>query len=43
MAVWMGNTRVLVELADKSGNLYTVDHLIVYDTQAPTLDEYSAS
>ena len=32
-----GEYTVLVELADKAGNLYTVEHLIVYDTQAPTL------
>ena len=32
-----GEYTVLVELVDKSGNAFTVDHLIVYDTQAPTL------
>ena len=32
-----GEYTVLVELADKARNLYTVEHLIVYDTQAPTL------
>ncbi len=32
-----GEYTVLVELADKAGNSYTVEHLIVYDTQAPTL------
>lgn len=32
-----GEYTVLVELADKAGNLYTIEHLIVYDTQAPTL------
>ena len=32
-----GEYTVLVELADKAGNSYTVRHLIVYDTQAPTL------
>ncbi len=32
-----GEYTVLVELADKAKNLYTVEHLIVYDTQAPTL------
>ena len=32
-----GEYTVLIELADKSGNLYTVEHLIIYDTQAPTL------
>ncbi len=32
-----GEYTVLIELADKSGNTFTVEHLIVYDTQAPTL------
>lgn len=32
-----GEYTVLVELADKAGNFYTIEHLIVYDTQAPTL------
>ena len=32
-----GEYTVLIELADKAGNSYTVEHLIVYDTQAPTL------
>ena len=32
-----GEYTVIIELADKAGNLYTVEHLIVYDTQAPTL------
>ena len=32
-----GEYTVLVELADKAKNPYTVEHLIVYDTQAPTL------
>ena len=32
-----GEYTVLVELADKARNLYMVEHLIVYDTQAPTL------
>ena len=32
-----GEYTVLVELADKAGNSYTVEHLIVYDTQTPTL------
>ena len=32
-----GEYTVLVELTDKAGNSYTVEHLIVYDTQAPTL------
>ena len=32
-----GEYTVFVELADKARNLYTVEHLIVYDTQAPTL------
>ena len=32
-----GEYTVLVELADKARNLYTVEHLVVYDTQAPTL------
>ena len=32
-----GEYTLLVALADKAGNLYTIEHLIVYDTQAPTL------
>ena len=32
-----GEYTVIIELADKAGNSYTVEHLIVYDTQAPTL------
>ena len=32
-----GEYTILIELADKAGNLYTIEHLIVYDTQAPTL------
>ncbi len=32
-----GEYTLLVELADKAGNPYTIEHLIVYDTQAPTL------
>ena len=32
-----GEYTVLIELADKAKNLYTVEHLIVYDTQSPTL------
>ena len=32
-----GEYTVVVELADKAGNLYTVEHSIIYDTQAPTL------
>ena len=32
-----GEYTVLSELADKAGNPYTVEHLIIYDTQAPTL------
>ena len=32
-----GEYTVLIELADKAGNTYTVEHRIVYDTQAPTL------
>ena len=32
-----GEYTLLVALADKAGNPYTVEHLIVYDTQAPTL------
>ena len=32
-----GEYTVLVELEDKAGNQYTVEHLVVYDTQAPTL------
>ena len=30
-----GEYTLLIELADKAGNPYTVEHLIVYDTQAP--------
>ena len=32
-----GEYTIRVELADKSGNTFSVEHLIVYDTQAPTL------
>ena len=32
-----GAYTVAVELADKAGNAFTVEHQIVYDTQAPTL------
>ena len=32
-----GEYTVRVALADKSGNTFSVEHLIVYDTQAPTL------
>ena len=32
-----GEYTILIELIDKAGNPYTVEHLIVYDTQAPTL------
>ena len=32
-----GEYTVVVELADKAGNSYTVEHSIIYDTQAPTL------
>ena len=32
-----GEYTVRVELADKSGNTFSIEHLIVYDTQAPTL------
>ena len=32
-----GEYTVFVELADKARNLYTVEHSVVYDTQAPTL------
>ena len=32
-----GEYTVSIELADKAGNLYTVEHLVIYDTQAPTL------
>ncbi|MDE0427240.1 MAG: Ig-like domain repeat protein [Candidatus Poribacteria bacterium] len=32
-----GNYTVRIELADKSGNAFGVEHRIVYDTQAPTL------
>ena len=32
-----GEYTLLIELADKARNPYTVEHLIVYDTQAPTL------
>ena len=32
-----GEYTVLIELTDKARNPYTIEHLIVYDTQAPTL------
>ena len=32
-----GEYTVRVALADKSGNTFNIEHLIVYDTQAPTL------
>ena len=32
-----GEYTVRVELADKSGNTFSIEHLIIYDTQAPTL------
>ena len=32
-----GEYTVVVELTDKAGNAYTVEHAIIYDTQAPTL------
>ena len=32
-----GEYTVLIELADRSGNAYTVEHSVIYDTQAPTL------
>ena len=32
-----GEYTVSIELADKAGNAYTVEHLVIYDTQAPTL------
>ena len=32
-----GEYTVLIELTDKASNAFTVEHLIVYDTQAPTL------
>ncbi len=32
-----GEYTVLITLADKAGNSYTVEHSIIYDTQAPTL------
>ncbi len=32
-----GEYTVLIELADKAGNAYTVEHSVIYDTQAPTL------
>ena len=32
-----GEYTVVIELADKAGNSYTVEHLIVYDTQAPSV------
>ena len=32
-----GEYTVVVELSDKAGNTFNVEHLIVYDTQAPTL------
>ncbi len=32
-----GEYTVVIELADQAGNAYTVEHSIIYDTQAPTL------
>ena len=32
-----GEYTVVIELADQAGNAYTVEHAIIYDTQAPTL------
>ena len=32
-----GAYTVVIALVDKAGNPYTVEHLIIYDTQAPTL------
>ncbi len=32
-----GEYTIVIELADKAGNAFTVEHSIVYDTQAPTL------
>ena len=32
-----GEYTVGIELADRAGNLYTIEHSIIYDTQAPTL------
>ena len=32
-----GEYTLLIELVDKAGNPYAIEHLIVYDTQAPTL------
>ena len=32
-----GEYTVLIALADKAGNPYTVEHSIIYDTQSPTL------
>ena len=32
-----GEYTITIELADKAGNALTVDHSIIYDTQAPTL------
>ena len=32
-----GEYTVLIELTDKASNAFTVEHLIIYDTQAPTL------
>ena len=32
-----GEYTVLIELTDKASNAFTVEHLIVYDTQAPSL------
>ena len=32
-----GEYTVVIELADKAGNAYIVEHAIIYDTQAPTL------
>ena len=33
-----GEYTVLIELTDKAANAFAVEHLIVYDTQAPTLE-----
>ena len=32
-----GEYTIVIELTDKAGNAFTVEHRIVYDTQAPTL------
>ena len=32
-----GEYTVVIELADQAGNAYTIEHAIIYDTQAPTL------